>query len=576
MLDESNEIRRKKNKKKSSYHTSFSYLLSYFNKLSFKTLKIKLLHNFDSLIKPNNIFIEYSDTEEEEIQEVFHENEINDSPTDFSQFDAFLFLLCIFLGILSRTFTTDLPNSCTFDETHFGNFTNRYIRQEYFVDIHPPLAKLYLGLFSRLQSYNATTNFTSDYNEINYVLLRFGITSFSSFVPSLAYLSCRFLGIPLGTSLLGAFLLLCDNSIAAEGKIILTDGILHAVSMIAVCSTCYLAVDDSIVALVICGLSVGCACSIKYTAGGLLALPAFQQFFNLTGGSLIELFRLPAEKDKDNASNTEKTKFEILFSRILATKFAILLGRGFIIGLCALSVLIFSFTVHVIVCRFKSYSEDGFNRDYERSLLWHWETQDQSRFVQMGLFKRVWVSFISMHKINNQCTKLGGFESKWYEWPLVRFNSLIFPKNSREIVWPLPNPFTYYFSVTGIVLCLILPIFNLKNISLISWTITYSASLFPFILVPRTTYQYHYAVPLMIGVIGFCFAISTVPMRKSHMNAMCFTLCIIVLCFGIFYFPVLHSLPNGIYHLRAWKQSLRKIYNQNTILKSENYRLVHA
>jgi dolichyl-phosphate-mannose-protein mannosyltransferase len=34
-----------------------------------------------------------------------------------------------------------------FDESHFGGFTERYLKHEYFFDIHPPMAKLTIALY---------------------------------------------------------------------------------------------------------------------------------------------------------------------------------------------------------------------------------------------------------------------------------------------------------------------------------------------------------------------------------------------------------------------------------------------
>ncbi|EAY08084.1 Dolichyl-phosphate-mannose-protein mannosyltransferase, putative [Trichomonas vaginalis G3] len=546
-----------------------SIFKSFLSKISFSDNFHNKLHILELYTDTDNITdnTEPSDSKTESKLEV---------PHFFTEIDAMFIFICLFLGILSRTFVADNPNNCTFDETHFGNFTNSYIRQEYFVDIHPPLAKLWISGFSKLQNYTGHTVYNSStYTDTDYVELRFCVTSFSSLVPCLSYLSLRILGVSPSNSILSSVLLLCDNSLAAEGKLILTDGILHSVSLISVCCSCYLFVDDSIIHLIICGLSLGCACSIKYTAGGLISLPAFFLFFKICSGNLYELFILPPfqshSKERNNIYSSEENESsnDNLIIRIFHTKFIILIMEDIIIVTFAISVLITTFFVHIIVLKYKSYLENGFDSSYENSLLWRWESQDQSRFVSTGLFKRSWISFVSMHTINNGCKVQGGFESKWYQWPLVRINSLIWFQTSNKAVWPLPNPFTYYFCVYGIILCFILPIFKIETISLISWTITYSSSLFPFILVPRTTYQYHYSIPLIIGVLGFCHSFSFLPMNQSLRASICYTICIITLVFGIYYFPILHSFPDVPLHFRAWKPILKKIYNQKFTMLSD-------
>ena len=50
------------------------------------------------------------------------------------------------LAAFVRLFRISQPDSVVFDEVHFGKFAARYIKTRYFVDVHPPLAKLLITL----------------------------------------------------------------------------------------------------------------------------------------------------------------------------------------------------------------------------------------------------------------------------------------------------------------------------------------------------------------------------------------------------------------------------------------------
>ncbi|KAG0069122.1 hypothetical protein BGZ92_004755, partial [Podila epicladia] len=50
------------------------------------------------------------------------------------------------LALVVRLWAIGYPTSVVFDEVHFGGFASKYIRGGFFMDVHPPLAKMLIAL----------------------------------------------------------------------------------------------------------------------------------------------------------------------------------------------------------------------------------------------------------------------------------------------------------------------------------------------------------------------------------------------------------------------------------------------
>lgn len=67
----------------------------------------------------------------------------------FNYLDGCLSIMLLLLGLFTRLFNVTHPRGVVFDEAHFTKFTNWYVSGKYYLDIHPPLAKLAMAAFMK-------------------------------------------------------------------------------------------------------------------------------------------------------------------------------------------------------------------------------------------------------------------------------------------------------------------------------------------------------------------------------------------------------------------------------------------
>lgn len=119
------------------------------------------------------------------------------------------------------------PNSVVFDEVHFGGFAKKYILGSYFMDVHPPLAKMLLavvGLFSGFKGDFGFEKIGDEFPEsVPYVAMRLFPALLGVGTLFLCYMTLRTSGCKQIVCLLVSLLLLLENSFITISRFILLD-----------------------------------------------------------------------------------------------------------------------------------------------------------------------------------------------------------------------------------------------------------------------------------------------------------------------------------------------------------------
>lgn len=140
----------------------------------------------------------------------------------------------VIVALIVRMHKLGQPSSVVFDEVHFGGFASKYIHGRFFMDVHPPLAKLLITFAAWLGGFNGDFDFKDIGREylhgkdtpVPYVMMR-GLNALLGVatVP-LAYLTLRGLSLRASTATLGAIFVLFDNALTTQSRLILLDSIL--------------------------------------------------------------------------------------------------------------------------------------------------------------------------------------------------------------------------------------------------------------------------------------------------------------------------------------------------------------
>ncbi|KAG0305352.1 hypothetical protein BGZ98_004259 [Dissophora globulifera] len=132
------------------------------------------------------------------------------------------------VALVVRLWAIGYPTSVVFDEVHFGGFASKYIKGRFFMDVHPPLAKMLIALTGWIFGLDPSFDFKEiglDYIEpkVPYIPMRIMCGLMGVAVVPMAFYTVRNSGHSLHAAALAALLVLFENSIVTQSRLILLD-----------------------------------------------------------------------------------------------------------------------------------------------------------------------------------------------------------------------------------------------------------------------------------------------------------------------------------------------------------------
>jgi len=136
--------------------------------------------------------------------------------------------LVTIIGAAVRLFRIYQPTSVVFDEVHFGGFATKYIKGKFFMDVHPPLAKLLITLFGWMAGFKGDFDFKEigkDYIEpgVPYVAMRMFPAICGILLVPTVFLTLKAAGCRTPTAALGASMIIFENGLLTQARLILLD-----------------------------------------------------------------------------------------------------------------------------------------------------------------------------------------------------------------------------------------------------------------------------------------------------------------------------------------------------------------
>lgn len=176
--------------------------------------------------------------------------------------------LVFIIAYLVRIHRIEKGNFVTWDEAHFGKFSQKYLDRIFYFDVHPPLGKMLTALSGWIHGQSNEVDFGSGENfpvTFDYAGMRRFHAFIASFTPLFGVMILREMKFSMAQAGLFSSLFILENGVVSISRLILLDS--HLLTFTS--GTIYLLVKlhknkNSTMPLMLLGIAIGCVMSIKW------------------------------------------------------------------------------------------------------------------------------------------------------------------------------------------------------------------------------------------------------------------------------------------------------------------------
>lgn len=444
------------------------------------------------------------------------------------------------------------PAEVVFDETHFGGFASNYLKGSYFLLLHPPLAQLMIAGTAKISGFDPAAYSFSEirapYPDDSYLWLRFLPAFFGSLLAPLIALIAFRLTRSRSAAIIAAAAALFENALLVQSKFILIDSFFLFFGFLAF----YLFLESRAFfsegrwdwgAVVSSALFAGFAFSVKWAGAGFWGLILLLGFFILV------------RKAKESWREAGRT-----------------LGRYAVLVALPPLVYVSFFPLH-----FRLLPESGPGDGFMSA---RFIASREAGYPPKDFFKNFAELNHATFKGNILLDAEHSYGSKWYTWPFMLRPVYYWNRESGpggasgyEKIYLLGNPVVWWVSTSAVVIVALRLLcarvlkcgrreardeddarVRRRENALGILLLGYAANFFPFALVGRVAFLYHYLAALLFAIMIMGVWCSMTIARKRTLVGF---LILIALGFVIiaplsYGLPLDESWPRSLFWLRSW------------------------